>query len=394
MRSLGKLEFLVGAGFLLGPMAYALTLPTEGTGQCESNVVVVELEGECSGPVVESEPAPVIEPAPDLAPAPELAPASTPEPSTGPHAFAFLAGDGNYVVLATDVDASWGTGRSFEPDGDAEKRVGKRADLDRVDAEHRAQIGRTFDVYGRFGDHCTAKIERLMVVAQYGWGTEGLELEQYDPETDEAIEHSPEAIQEAVWTTQERWLVGVLDDDRCGGVWARDAALPAPTILTHTRKPSPTIAARIAHFEREELPPLREDYEAFRAEHDDPDYELEAWDVRMAKQDPDVGTWIDTAGVARFVTLDYGFGDSVCWDGPSTEIQSFDVVEDGTFKGVDSRIDVAAVFDVDLDGDFERLYIDPAEDAPKEVWSVQLVSDTDGLSSKLTVYQEHSGCQC
>jgi hypothetical protein len=372
-------------------MVYALTLPTEPAGESESNVVVVELEGECSGPVVEPEPAPVIEPAPELAPAP------TPEPSAGPHAFAFLAGNGNYVVFATDVDASWGTGRFFEPDGDAEQRVGKRADLDRVDAEHRAQIGRTFDLYDRFGQHCSAKIDRLMVIAQYGWGIEGLELELYDRETNEAIEHSPEVIQEAVWATQERWLVGVLDDDECDGVWARDAALPAPTILTYTRESSPTLAARIAHFEREELPPLREDYEAFRAEHEGPDYEdyeFETWDVRMADQAPDVGAWIDTAGVARFVTLDYGFDDSVCGFGHASEIQSFDAVEDGTFQWVDSRIDVAAVFDVDLDGNFELLHIDPAEDAPQEVWSVNLASETDGLSSGLAVYQDHSGCTC
>lgn len=387
-----KLEFLVGLAFLLGPMVYVLTLPTEEAGQCEANTVVVELIGECLTPGPQSEPAPVLEPPATIEPVPAL----VDEPSVGPLEFAFVVGDGRYVVLADDVDESWGTGEFFEPVGEVEKRVGKRADLDRVGAGHRAQIGRTFDVYDDSGKECSAKIERLLVIAQFDWGLEGLGLEEHsDPETDEMIEPDHETIQQAVWTTQPRWLVGEFDDD-CGSLWARDAALPAPTILTFSREPSPTTRARLAQFERDELPMLRTEYEASRSEHEkDPDAEFEDWDVSTASLPLRLGAWLDALGVPHFVTLDYGHDDSPCDSDHDIGLEAFDAVEDGVFEPTDHSIDVAAIFDVDLDGRFETLSIDPPDGYhPKHVWARVLWSSTDELSSVITVMQEHSGCEC
>jgi hypothetical protein len=373
------LEFLVGAAFLSGPIVYALTLTAQPE-QCEEMAAVVVEPSECSESVAVVEPAPVAEPTPVVEPEPVVERASGVEPRE----FMFVFDYGSYVVLESDVDPRWGTGELFEPDGEADHRAAKRADPDRVPAALWAE-GRELALYDGQGNVCAAKIERLLVVAQYGWGTEGLGLDDWDEEKNEPIEHHPARVRRAVWNTQSHWLVGELEDGCATAVWARDASLPAPTILKRSGEPNATTRARLAEFERSSaIADLRHEYEQFRSGPDATDG-LEPWDVRMAHENPTVGAWIDSAGEARFVDLHYGFDDASCGSGYDTELASFEAVRDGGFVPIDETIAVDAIFDADLDGRFERLYLDRM--------GMSLSSETEALDLAVSIDEDFM-CPC
>src|SRR5688500_17082129 len=116
MRGVRELEFTVGAAFLLGPMIYALTLPTSRLEHCEQPMPASTSAVARECPAAEAEATPTI-----------VTPA---EPSFAPRPFMFVTGDA--VLLHVDAPADWGRGELFEPHGEAKYRAARSADLDRL----------------------------------------------------------------------------------------------------------------------------------------------------------------------------------------------------------------------------------------------------------------------
>jgi hypothetical protein len=390
------LDFLVGAAFLLGPMVYALTLNPQPQ-QCEAvsaPASVEPFECECPEPVTEP---PKVEPAKvELPPAePEVAKVE-PEPEVAkvepslaePRQFMFVAGDGQFVVFADDVDPRWGRGELFEPPGDEFHRAAKLADPALFPAADWTE-DRVIDLYDGSGKVCSAKIDRLLVIAQYGYGSEGLGLEFWDDEANAPFEHGPERVRQATWDTQPHWLVGELDQSCSSALWARDAALPAPTILTRSDEPSATTRARLAQFERSSaVADLREDYEEHRTGSEASE-DLEDWNTRMADQQASVEAWIDASGDAHFVELIYGFDDEHCGSGWDTEFTAFESVRGDAFEPNPNPVGASAIFDADLDGRFEMLFVHMFDDS----WGRSLNSETEALDLSLAIDQDFV-CPC
>jgi hypothetical protein len=375
MRRIRRLELVFAGVVLLGPMVYALTLSAPAPRDCPERAgqtcsdetepttieaPEIEVEPSVDKPAVEAEVVEVIEVAPEVAPAP------TEPPEFPLREFAFI--EGGRIVLSDAAEADWGQGALFEPSGEAEHRAAKLANLERIPSEQLAQLGRRFDLYGYWseGKLCTVKIERLLVVAQYGYGLEGLfgEDEVYDPDTGMERSFAPERIRRTLWKTQPHWLVGEFTNAACKDpLWARDAALPAPVVLHESDEPSELSEARVARFRSsDQLKQGHEEYEQQLAELDEEQRQnYPSWTKLVADNPPDVETWLDPQGQARFIRLSFS---GVSFDDDSggcqdsiPHITTFDAVQGDEFIPTEHGPYPSMIIDVDLDGEFELLYV-------------------------------------
>ncbi|MFV8753847.1 hypothetical protein ACNOYE_25155 [Nannocystaceae bacterium ST9] len=368
-----ELEFLIGAGFLLGPMIYALTLPSYGFERCEQPASMpASVE-----PLVTVEPSPaVVEPAPTIAAASE--PGFTARP------FMFVSGE--QVILHVDAPAEWGHGELFEPRGEARHRAGKAVDLERLPGDLAARIGESIDLYGPAGKLCTVAIERLTLVAQYdGWSVDGVfeQAVELDDEG-ELIGVTATELREGLWKTQSKWLIGELaHDSKCeGATWARDLALPAPTILTESATSTPTTRKRVRALRRSaELAALKSGYETYRAElgEDVSEWEPE-WDVIAAEHPARAHAWNDANGQAHVIELRFGTEGFQGCGGYDVQLERVELLEGGEYVESEWAADPIAVFDADLDGRFELLY-----DTSSEGWARRLASQSPALDQSVEI---------
>lgn len=289
-------------------------------------------------------------------------------------AFAFVVEiDGrSHVVLSNAGDPAWGVGPLLElmPGTVAEFSVARQIGPELLPPELAQHHGRTLALYASDGERCTSSMGELLLVAQYGWGTEGLDLPSWDEQAQAPIEHSPEQIAQAVWTTQPLWLVAPLEHD-CDALWARDAALPEPELLHVSDATNPVVDAYAQAFRASAIiPDMRARYESESAG----DPTADPWSTRMAQTAPLVSSWLDARDQVRFVELEYGFDDSVCGYGFDTEHRAFtQVVEGREFIDLERFPDALAIFDLERDGKYEMIF--PGEPF-SEQWSLELVSDT------------------
>lgn len=298
-------------------------------------------------------------------------------------AFAFVVEiDGrSHVVLSGTGDPAWGVGPLLElvPGDNAFVSVGRRVTPELLPPHYAAQQASTLALYTAEGERCTSGVGEPLLVAQYGWGTEGLGLAGWDEQAQVPLEHGPEQIAAAVWTTQPLWLVAPLEHD-CDALWARDAALPEPEILHESDAPNPIVDAYAQAFLASSIiPDMRTRYDSESAG----DPEADPWSTRMAQSAPGVSSWLDARDQPRFLELEYGFDDSVCGYGFDTEHRAFtQVVEGREFIDLERWPDALAIFDLERDGHYEMIF--PGEPF-SEQWSVELVSDTPALQSVLYV---------
>lgn len=204
---------MLAIGLLLGLLVYAL-----------------ELE---APPVYE----PVYVEACTQAPHPEPPPSSEPDLPASALAQLLLVTDGG-VVLSAEAAPSWGAGPLYERPGRSTYRVAKRAAIEELPAELATWRGHAFDLFGVDGKVCSARLGELHVVSQYeGGGLEGVLGEGWDEDAlDDRFDGEKvpaEAWREQLWDAGPHWLVAefVAEGDCEGALWARDAALPAPTVL-------------------------------------------------------------------------------------------------------------------------------------------------------------------
>ncbi len=393
------IDFGVGLGLLLGPLGYALTLPTEVVevaGPTETVTVVVASADS-------SEPA---EPEVPLPPSPDSVAPSEAEPTPSPSApttdlgdrlqFAFVNEAG--IVLDTDARRGWGRGRLVDHAGPGQFRAAKRADVAKLPESHVLQRGRSFDVYGPAGKVCTARLGELAVLAQHD-GPSLFEL--YNGSMDDVVwtpadggendydafgreVHPDQEIRANVWASlgvdgNRAWLVAPLvSDTSCeGGLWARDAERPPPKLLHRATSPTAATAARIATFHgSSELAETRSRYEQWRdGQADGVRESVPAWREHAREHAAKVQEWSDANGATRMVELEFGRAGEGCGDPSATEMSRLDFVVDGAFESTCLGTGPLAAFDADLDGRYELLY------------GTTLVSDTAALRGDVSRYE-------
>lgn len=397
------IEFTVGLGLLLGPLGYALTLEPEVVEPeiVEPEIVeVVEIVEVAAPQQVVATPGIAVDPTIPAVQAPAVpttpAPIVEATPDDGDRLrFAFVNGAG--LVLTTAAERAWGHGRLREHAGPGQFRAAKSADVAKLPAAHVAQRGRTFDVYGPDGEVCTARLGELAVLAQHDGPSlfdvfhGNREEQEWDPEQGEdpyeVFErevHSDKEIRAKVWASlghegNQPWLVAPLvSDTSCeGGLWARDAELPAPTLLHLAAAPTPITAQRLAAFETStELADTKARYAEWERElTDDQREELRSWDEIAVDHPATVREWHDLAGAARIVELEFGEASEGCGDYGNTSITALDLVTERGFEATSHSTGPLAVFDADLDGKFELLY------------DTTLVSETGALNGDTSRFE-------
>lgn len=393
------IEFTVGLGLLLGPLGYALTLESEVV---EPEVVeVVEIVEVAAPQEAVTDPAIAVEPTIPVVQAPAVPTTPAPIVEATPAdddriRFAFVNDAG--LVLTTEADRAWGQGRLRAHAGPGQFRAAKAADVAKLPAAHVAQRGRSFDVYGPDGKVCTARLGELSVLAQHDGPSlfdvfhGSHEEQEWDPEQGdedpyEAFErevHSDKEIRAKVWAALDPeanrpWLVAPLvSDTSCaGGLWARDAELPAPNLL-HLADASTSITAqRLAAFESSaELADTKARYAEWERElSEDQRESLPTWDAIAAEHPAIVREWHDASGTARVVELEFGEAPEGCGDYGDTSITAVDLVTNGGFERTSHSTGPLAMFDADLDGQYELLY------------QSSLVSETDALQGHTSRFE-------
>ncbi len=385
------IELGVGLGLLLGPLGYALTLQPEviEVVRVEEAPVPAATNDECVAEVAPAEVAPEVAPA-EVAPEPEVAPAPSLD-LDGRLQLAFANEAG--LVLSTDASLAWGTGRLRAHAGPGAHRAAKRADLGKVPEALWAQRGRTFDVYGASGKLCTARLGELSILAQHN-GPSLFDVfhgqEAYEDGAYERFEQHPpsaKATRAKVWSSvgeDSAWLVAELvSDSSCeGALWARDAELPPPALLHRVDGPSPVIEQRIAaHEASPKLAELKVAYQEWLEQYPEERHDYPEWSTIEREHPATARAWLDESGAARLVELEFGYTEDGCGDFAETSISSVDLVTDGGFEPTPHETGPLAVFDADLDGQYELLYPERVE------------SETPELSRGWSIYEEFY-CPC
>lgn len=353
----GAVELMVGLGLLLGPLAYALTLEPAPAPECAAAVDQVDepavvIEAEC---VAEPTPAAiVVEIVPEVGPEPVVIKAA-PEPMA--RAEILLVTDAG-VVLSNEAKHAWGEGRLFEPKGEVSYRTAKRANPDAIPSDLWSLRARTFDLYGPDGRVCTARLGELRVVAQYdGWSLGGVLGEDWFDRGPEGA--SNKQIREGLWQREDLWLVADIESpDSCeGALWARDAELPPPSILRRSEIPNRASEARLAMFlASEEYATMEADYRTQLAAYDDEGREYyPTWETIVAEHGAKTWSWIDAHARPQLVGLEFGRQGEGCGD-PQSWATALDYVRGEEFVPILFH-SPDAVFDADLDGQYELLHV-------------------------------------
>ncbi|KIG14251.1 hypothetical protein DB30_07000 [Enhygromyxa salina] len=387
MRRREGLEFAVGGGLLLGPLMFALTLPqpSAAPASCDAELPIQ------AAPTPETIVVEVCERAPEPAPQPQPAPEPAQAPTDELSAFLFVTANG--LVLSTEAAPEWGAGRLYEPKGDATYRVAKRAAPTEVPAALWAQRGRSFDLYNRDGKVCSARIGELHVVSQYdGWSLDGVMGDDIWERYEDPADIPRRLWRPALWARAGHWLVADIEsDESCeGALWARDAALPAPVILTPMTRETAEGKAQLAAFERSAvLQETRADYQRWYDELSAEGREYEqSWGSIAARYPAKVTSWVDAAARVRLVELDFGADLGGCGDGYPARITKLERVAGDSFEDTEQSPDVDAIFDADLDGEYEYLYVNSGG------WSsMTLTSDGEGLDRYLEIDRDFV-CPC
>jgi hypothetical protein len=186
-----------------------------------------------------------------------------PVASAGDVAYRHVIEEG--VIASGAPDESWGVGpfRVDQPVDDR-YRVHRAIDASRLPPDVARLAGARLRLFNAHGPVCEATVTGFELLGRLSseWGVTGAD--------DQALEG--EALARAVWdqTPEGRLLVGALhveSGDCADATWARDAALPVPSLLPIEEAPPAWAAlARDAARQLPDWRKLQAEYERFRAE--------------------------------------------------------------------------------------------------------------------------------
>ncbi|HVI03962.1 MAG TPA: hypothetical protein VM869_34960, partial [Enhygromyxa sp.] len=259
--------------------------------------------------------------------------------------------------------------------------IQRAAMLDALPPEVGAFVGMTVDLYGPAGRQCTVTLDTLTVEAH-------LEMAHVDGDY---VRPGAEALWESLATTEDHASVLLVAsfaaDPRCAGaLWARDASLPAPDVLAvgDPREHAAMLAEEHGKaLATEAGQKFVHEYQEFVADPEFAEY-AEPW-ASASKGLRQV--WIDQRGVPQLVILNFGdHSFSPChWRGPSYGVARQVADDPASSEALSLQARVVyepapvAVFDADLDGRYELLFLQPWGD----LTFVEIVSLSDALQLEL-----------
>lgn len=292
--------------------------------------------------------------------------------------------DRNYIVLAIDAPAEWGTGRlrAIEHQWGAVRRNV----ADRKLPEHlRDWSGRGVTLHGGDLGNCTGTLGKPLLVAQYD-GELDLLLENPPDDLWDA-EKLPKSLYEPVWEDGRRLLVApVTYPKECGSpTWAQPLGTAAP--LVHTRDNSGSTdageAAVDALLAQPDMKSLAEQLET-ESDGDDPFPPLRDQTQATAWRDPD--------GAISLVSLEVS-GEAFYMCGGWDEAWGVATLVDGKVERIDTANLAMAqsMMDLESDGTPEVLTVGTRLDHEAALWS--LTADGLVLRHRLPAVP-HIGCPC
>lgn len=312
-----RLDTTIYATILMAPMvtavAYIAMTPGPAPMLAEAQLAPPELVA--SAPVVEP-PAPVPEASPVI-PAPEAI-ASPDKPTALPAipGAGMLLYEGQLVVV-TEPDLAWATGRLRSPPTEYGAIASKAVDVAKLPAELAPLVNSRVVVYAGDGSTCTATTGAMTVYAREDgdllYGDEGEPLDAA----------GMLVLRKDVFTRAQLLLARqsrVADDGRtrrCEGVWARRADLPAPAVFGLRAQDSASELALeqqvLAAIESlPEVASLRDAYEADRADHHVPE-DVPVWSAFL-DETLTISRWDEIGGSRSFVNVEVGDGGEPCSD--------------------------------------------------------------------------------
>lgn len=349
-----KLDTLIHATILLTPMlvaaGYVALAPVPAP------VVVFEPAAACPEPAALAdlcEPEPAPEPAPEPEPIPEPAP-MTDAPTS-------LAGAGmllhdHQLVLTTTPDLTWSKGQLRNHAIGWGVAVSKRVDATRLPDPLRALTDARVVVYAADGSTCTATTHADDLTI---YGRQDGELAYPEDDNDELTPAQLREVREQVFADAQLLRARLHRDDarRCEGLWARDAALPSPTVFAaalldeHDRTLHTRVLAQLA-----DIPAVAEFAGAYRRYGVDSGGEQPTWST-FQRDTLQLTRWDELGGARSYLNVIVGDGGEPCSGLFYDQLALLFAIEGETLRLLDQPgfLHPLAVMDLERDGLLEAV---------------------------------------
>lgn len=316
-----KLDTLTYATILLTPMLVAAgyiaftPAPAPAPIVIESAAACPELAA-CTPvdePVLPAEPAAIepaaIEPAAiEAAAIDPPAPAATIDPTSLQAGAAMLVYE-HQLVLATSPELTWSKGQLRDHRIDWGVAVSKRVDATRLPEPLRALADARVAVYAADGSACIAAIKPDGLTV---YGRQDGELLYPEGDNDDITPAQRQTVRGEVFAEAQLLRARLhRDGERCDGVWARAAGLPAPAVFTGSDDEDPALRARV-HAMIAPSPRIEAMARAYRHQNDESGADEEpAWPVYL-RGNLHVTRWDEIGGTRSFLNVVVGDGGEAC----------------------------------------------------------------------------------
>lgn len=344
-------DTLIFATILLTPMAVAAVY-IAAQPEPEPVVIVREILTPVETPPVEAPQ--VVETLPiEAAPA---VPVHTPEPM--PLGGAGMLVHDRQLVLSTAPDLTWSKGQIKAYFGEDGVTASKAVDPRRLPAELQAVADARVVFYDGHGNTCSATTSPNLLRI---YGRQDGEVVYPEEGSDEVTPAQRREVQQQVFAEAQLLLARPLppigDSERCNGLWARRADLPAPAVFGRSRRDPDVTAEILAKIdEQPTVRALAAEYADYRAERQAYDDGVPTWhDFRKASMTVD--RWDEIGGPRSFVNVVIGDGGEACSDMFSSRVAVLFALEEGKLvpQADAGFIDPVALMDLERDGHLEAV---------------------------------------
>jgi len=347
-----KLDTLIYATILLTPMAVAAGYIAFAP--VPAPIVIVE-PAACPEPAASC-------PEPALAVCPDPPPAAEPEPTTEPAPIAppNPAGAGmlifdHQLVLTTAPDLTWSKGQLRDHPLEWGVAVSKRVDPTRLPAPLRALADARIVVYAADGSSCTAST-RPDALTIYGRQDGELAYPEDDNEALTAAQRL--GVRQDVFAEAQLLRARLhRDGPRCDGLWARDAALPAPAVFaaSDASEGDPALRERVL-AELTTLPRVAALARAYRQHALDSGDVQPIWPTYL-RESLQVTRWNEVGGARTYLNVVVGDGGEACSTMFADQVATLFSLEGDTLVALDQPgfIHPLAIMDLERDGQLEAV---------------------------------------
>ena len=346
-----KLDTLIYATILLTPMAVAAGY-LAFTPAPAPTIVEVPVASACPEPAALAPPA--CEPSEPAAstPTPAVEPAPAIDPASRQAGAGMLLYD-HQLVLATAPDLTWSKGQLRDHKLEWAVAVSKRVDTTRLPDPLRALADARVIVYAADGSTCTATTRPDGLTIH---GRQDGELAYPDEGHDEVTPAQQQAVREQVFAEAQLLRARLhRDGERCDGVWARAAALPAPAVFAARDDEDPALRERVLAA-LAPSPRLEALARSYRHHNDESGAEQPEWPVYL-RDTLQVTRWDELGGARSYLNVVVGDGGEACSGLFSDQLAVLFAVTDDGLVLLDQPgfIHPLAIMDLERDGQLEAV---------------------------------------